>query len=65
MDDSDTKRHLLELANNFFMDFGIHFKIKPLTHHRVTQDKVYSLQSNKCDIYILRCALENIFTLII
>lgn len=53
MDDSDTKHHLLELANNFFMDFGIHFTIKPLANHHVyTNDKVYTLQSNKCYIYI-------------
>jgi len=61
MDDSDTKHHLLELANIFFMDFGIHFKIKPLADHQVTQDKVYQLQSNKCDIYLSVCPGEYIY----
>jgi len=61
MDDSDTKHHLLELANNFFMDFGIYFKIKPLTTHHVTHDKVYTLQSNKCYIYLAVCPGEYIY----
>jgi len=59
--DTDTKRHLIEMANNFFMDFGIHFKIKPLANHHVTHDKVYTLQSNKCHIYLAVCPGEYIY----
>jgi hypothetical protein len=60
--DTDTKQHLLEMANNFFMDFGIHFTIKPLANHHVyTNDKVYTLQSNKCYIYLAVCPGEYIY----
>lgn len=62
MDDSDTKHHLLELANNFFMDFGIHFTIRPLANHHVyTNDKVYTLHSNKCCISLAVCPGEYIY----
>ena len=59
--DTVTKQHLLEMANIFFMDLGIHFKIKPLAIHHVTNDKVYTLQSNKCDIYLAVCPGEYIY----
>jgi hypothetical protein len=61
MDDTDTKHHLLEMANNFFIDFGIHFTIKPLQNHHVTKDNVYTLHSNKCSIYLAVCPGEYIY----
>ena len=61
MDDSETKHHLLELANIFFMDFGIHFTISPLQNHNFTTGKVYTLQSNKCQLSLAVCPGEYIY----
>jgi len=52
---------LLEIANRLFMDFGIHFTLKPMSPHHVTKDNVYTLHSNKYYIYLAVCPGEYLY----